>query len=240
MGQWLYNFSMQSLQALVALPYLAALMRSRRYPAWGIWLACWTPLVLTWHPDDLGWVRSWWLALVIPCTLFQALASIEAFFGAYRRIKVFVQVSIPLALFACCASIYVWDRPVNDAVTQVAEFALLARVGCAVFLVLSTAFLMSVGEWRWERRECRHLLMSALIVLTFAVPSLLSLSPWVYRSWHSADGIVSGIRAVLLVTWTIWIPDYPAFSRGRRAGNSSSPPPVPRDSQFASASAPRP
>jgi len=214
MGQWLYNFSMQSLQALVALPYLAALMRSRRYPAWGIWLACWTPLVLTWHPDDLGWVRSWWLALVIPCTLFQALASIEAFFGAYRRIKVFVQVSIPLALFACCASIYVWDRPVNDAV--------------------------SVGEWRWERRECRHLLMSALIVLTFAVPSLLSLSPWVYRSWHSADGIVSGIRAVLLVTWTIWIPDYPAFSRGRRAGNSSSPPPVPRDSQFASASAPRP
>jgi len=205
---------------LFALPYTLAIAAASRtpYTIWLLWIASWLPLVVTWAPADHRWVETWWLCLVAPATLFQACSVLEAFYTAAGRFRFTVRTFNALACVALGAMIAVAEWPDGSAVSQMIDFTLIVRTGAAVVLTLGIAFFAAVRDLDLRKPAHRHLLLVCAMCWTFAIPSLLSLNPWNRSVWFATDTFLSWARAIILLGWSVAVPDWPFGEHASRAG----------------------
>lgn len=197
----------------------ALLALYRGYYAFGLSLAVWVPVLWTWNPYDVRWEHQVWITCVIPFTVLQAMAAIEAFYRFARWFPFAVRTSIALGLFSVAAMAYMLAAPSESFIGQVIQTAKYERVGSGVFLILAVAFFASIGA-EGRNREFRHLCLLTVLAFTWMLQALAphpGVPPGVtvFRdalesplrahnaAWEWWSHVWIWLRTVILVLW-IW------------------------------------
>lgn len=202
------------MHVLLAIPYLiGSTLSPRQYPAWSIWMALWGIVVLTWDPQSAWWGSNIYTPLLFLSTAFLLVSALEAFFSHARYFPLAGRVSACLGLLgvsAAMACLHYYKGQAgftsDSSLGIIRQFALCARVGCTVFLILVIGFWASMPElsWRlgWWSKEFRHLLTVTLVSASFAVGSL-TLTRVGWFGWTQSDLVIQVTRAALIIGWIV-------------------------------------
>lgn len=193
----------------------AILALYRGYYAFGLSLTVWVPVLWTWNPYDVRWEHQVWITCVIPFTVLQAMAAIEAFYRFARWFPFAVRASIALGLFSVAAMAYMLAAPSASFIGQVIQTAKYERVGSGVFLILAVAFFTSIGA-EGRNREFRHLCLLMILAVTWMLPALMPHPD--AAGWQSVSAWAIWSRTAILAMWITCV-------QGRRSENRGAPSP---------------
>lgn len=188
---------------------VAAILAIRqRYWAFGLSLIAWLPVMWTWNPYSPHWERTVWLWCVIPFTVLQAMAAIEAFYKFSRGFALAVRVSIALGMFSVAAMAYMLVIPNGSFIGNVIQVAKYERVGSGVFLILAVAFFASLGMRLLNRTEGAHLCLLACLQANWMAFALMPHPD--AAGWQSVSLVAIWSRTVILATWIVAVRSRPA------------------------------
>ena len=199
--------------AIIAVAIVVAL-RLGGFPAFWLSLLVWFPIPLSWSPDSLGWTIHVWAPCAIAFAFLQTMSAVEAVFRFGERYRVVVALSATVGFFATAAGLYCWlTMPeLMGIIGHVTDFVAYQRIFTFAFLVLSVGLFstfLNPSEF-WTRREGRHIVMLTLLVLTWAIPAVVSRGG--YYWWVGATQWVVWIRSGVLVGW-VAVNSAPVLSR---------------------------
>lgn len=184
-----------------------------RYWAFGLSLLAWFPVMWTWNPYSPDWERTVWIACVIPFTVLQAMAALEAFYRFAYGFALAVRVSIGLGLFSVAAMAWMLAVPSESFIGQVIQTAKYERVGSAVFLILAVAFFGAIGV-PLRNLEGLHLCLMTALLFTWMLPAIMAHPSEL--AWPAVSASAIWARTTILAIWI-------AAVRGRRSAVQDAP-----------------
>lgn len=236
-GSWILGYGPGILQTLAI--GVGVWKVRKLYPFFLASLTGWLPVL--WNPSflfahlhpglgDPHHLRELWI--VFPCSLvlavFQPLASLEAFFKFGRRYPLASTISAVLGSLCVPGILVFWAWPSGDPVSQAVLVSRYSRVGCWIFLTVSTT-LYGLIQPRdlLSRSEGRHLLILTGLSWTWALPIIWWIGPQTWAGRSQPDLFICWFRAILLLGWVILVPLHDSHdSKSRASVQDSSPSPL--------------